>query len=395
MLAAFVPEAAMRKLSLLLILVLSLSTAARAQLVRSIGTQAGTPEDKALDEISNTTDPAQKLALIDKFNADFGKGDLAILGNDLYVSYYSETGNYKKMAEYAQKILTLDPDNFSAVLHLARAESQLGDTAAVFDAGEKLNGILTRYNAQTPPASGDAAAWTSMHKEALADQQDQIRYVQSLMTNALYKVDAPADRAAFAERYVTIFPDSSYTAYCERIAATSYQGAQNLSKMAAAAEKALTFDPNSIDMLLILADYYSNAGQQLDKAAAYAKKAIQLLPDAKAPEGVSADQWQKQVAFQTGIAWSAEGQVLINKNDLAGAAAAFQKASPMLKSDVNAYARNLYRLGFTDARLQKIPEARAALTEAISFNTPFKALAQQTLDKLGPATPPKRTGRGN
>jgi tetratricopeptide (TPR) repeat protein len=165
--------------------------------------------------------------------------------------------------------------------------------------------------------------------------------------------------------------------------------------MAVAAEKALTLDPNSTDMMLILADYYSSSGAQLDKASTYAKKAIELLPAAKAPDGVSADQWQKQVTFQTGIAWSAQGQVLINKNDLAGAASAFQKASPMLKGDVNSYARNLYRLGFTDARLQKIPEARAALTEAISYNTPFKALAQQTLDKLGPAPPPKRTGRGN
>ena len=52
----------------------------RAQLMKSITTKAGTPEDNAIEEISNTTDPAQKLALIDKFNADFGKGDLAISG---------------------------------------------------------------------------------------------------------------------------------------------------------------------------------------------------------------------------------------------------------------------------------------------------------------------------
>jgi tetratricopeptide (TPR) repeat protein len=208
-------------------------------------------------------------------------------------------------------------------------------------------------------------------------------------------VEVPADRAAFAERYVAIFPDSSFTVYCEKLAATSYQAAQNLSKMTVAAERVLTLDPNDIDMLLILAENFSSAGQQLDKAGAYAKKAIQLLPDAKAPDGISADQWRKQVAFQTGVAWSALGQVLINKNDLAGAATAFQKASPLLKGDVNSYARNLYRLGFTYARLEKIPEARTALTEATTFNTPYKAMAQQTLDKLGPATPPKRTGRGN
>jgi len=89
------------------------------------------------------------------------------------------------------------------------------------------------------------------------------------------------------------------------------------------------------------------------------------------------------------------GQVQINKNDLNGAVASFQKASPLLKADTPTYARNLYRLGFTYARLQKIPEAKAALTEAASYNTPFKALAKQTLDQLGNAPPAKRAGRGN
>jgi tetratricopeptide (TPR) repeat protein len=165
--------------------------------------------------------------------------------------------------------------------------------------------------------------------------------------------------------------------------------------MIAAAEKAVSMNPNSIDMLLLLADTYSFNGNNLDKASEYAKKALQLLPDAKKPDGVTDDQWKKQITLQTGVAWSAQGQVQITKNDLNGAAISFQKASPLLKVDTPTYARNLYRLGFTYARLQKIPEAKAALTEAASYNTPFKSLAQQLLEKLGTAPPPKRAGRGN
>jgi len=383
----------MRKISLVLTVFLAFAVVSRAQLIKSITTQAGTPEDKALDEITNTSDPAQKLALIEKFNADFGKGDLQLLGLDLYVSYYLDTGDFKKMAEYADKILVIDPDNFSAALHLARAESQLGDAAGVFAAGEKLSGIIARYDAQTPPAGADSS-WASLHKQALADQQDQIQYVASLMANALYKVQAPTERAAYAERLAAMYPDSSYAIYAEKTAATAYQQAQNFPKMAAAAEKVLASQPNDTDMLVLAAEYYSSSGEQLDKAAADATKAIQLLPTAKAPDGISADQWQKQITFQTGIAWSAQGQVLINKDDLAGAVSAFQKASPLLKGDLNSYARNLYRLGYAYARLQKIPEARAALTEAASYDTPYKADALKTLSELGNGTPPKRSGRG-
>lgn len=385
----------MRKVFVLTIILLGFAATAQSQLVKSTPTKAGTPEDKALDDISNTTDPAQKLTLIDKFYADFGQGELAVLANELYVSYYSDAKNYPKVAEYSQKILALDADNFSAALHLARAQSEVGNVAGLFDAGEKIGGILVRYKAQTPPAGADAAAWKSAHDQSLADQTDQINYVESLMVNALYKVQAPAERATYAERYAAAFPDSPYAALSEGLAATSYQQAQDIPKMTAAAEKALTIDPNSADMLLLLADTYSSNGKELDKALAYSKKVIEILPAAKKPDSISGEDWKKRVTLQTGLAWSAEGQVLINRNDLEGAASAFRTAGPMLKSDTISYARNLYRLGFTYARQKKVPEAKAALTEATTFNTPFKALAQQTLDQLAGTTPaPKRGGRG-
>ena len=378
----------MRRLFLVLsiLLALSLATASRAQLAKAITTKAGTSEDKALDEISSTTDPVQKLALIDKFNAELAHDEYATLGLDLYVSYYSDAKNFPKMAEYAQKILAIDPDNYSAALHLANAQFQAGNVAGVIEAGEKLSGILTRYKAQTAPADADAN-WASLHKQSLD--------VQNIMFNSLYKVQAPADRAAFAERIVAAFPDSPYAVPSEVMAANAYQQAQNNPKMVAAAEKALTMAANSTVMLVLLAEYYSSAQEQLDKALAYAKKAIELLPSAKAPQGVSADQWKNQITLQTGLAWSAEGQVLINKNDLEGAANAFRTASPLLKGEVNAYARNLYRLGFTYARQKKIPEATATLNECIALNTPFKAPAQQTLSQMGPAPATKRPGRGS
>jgi tetratricopeptide (TPR) repeat protein len=135
-------------------------------------------------------------------------------------------------------------------------------------------------------------------------------------------------------------------------------------------------------MLLLLADYWSENGQQLDKAAQNAKAALDLLPQAKKPENVSDDQWQKQIAVQKGLALSSLGAVYVGNDRNAQAVDAFKQASPLLKPDAFSYARNLYRLGFTLAKMKRIPEARVVLKEAASINSPYKARAQETLEKI-------------
>jgi len=132
-------------------------------------------------------------------------------------------------------------------------------------------------------------------------------------------------------------------------------------------------------MLLLLADYYSEKGDQLDKAEADAKKATAALADAKKPEGVTDEQWQQQVSLQKGLALSALGQVNIQKKNNAGAVENLKAASPLLKADAGSYARNQYRLGYALLNLKKVPEAKQAFTEAASVDSPYK---QPALDKL-------------
>jgi len=139
-------------------------------------------------------------------------------------------------------------------------------------------------------------------------------------------------------------------------------------------------------MLLLLSDNWSDKGEQLDKAADYAKKALALLPKAVKPENVTDEQWQQQVALQKGIALSSLGEVYVNQNQNAPAVDSFKQASPLLKSNTVTYARNLYRLGFTLAKMQRTAEARTVLTEAVSINSPYRAQAQETLDKIGSAS---------
>ena len=65
------------------------ASSATAQIGKNVSVAAGTPEDKAITEIYAATDGPEKIALIDKFMADYGKGDLELLGDQLYVQIVS------------------------------------------------------------------------------------------------------------------------------------------------------------------------------------------------------------------------------------------------------------------------------------------------------------------
>jgi tetratricopeptide (TPR) repeat protein len=283
----------MRRPLILLILFLALVTTASAQIGKSVSVAAGTDEDKALSEIYAAPDGPAKIALLDKFMADFGKGDLELLGDQLYEQSYLAQKNYAKVYEFGEKALKLDPDNFSTVLNMIHAADEQGDAQKLYSYGEKAAAILIRFKSAPPPADTSPEQWPVQQKQALVEAQPDITYVQITMVNAAFKTTAPAARAALCERYVAVFPDSPYSETVRDQIAFSYQQAQINVKMLEAAQKNLEADPNDIYMLVLLADYWSDSNQQLEKAAANAQKP---LPHLETPlqRGLSFLQWRSQ-----------------------------------------------------------------------------------------------------
>src|SRR5947207_1409471 len=209
--------------------------------------------------------------------------------------------------------------------------------------------------------------------------KDGIAYIQQAVFSGAYQAKDPAKRAGLLTRFAQIFPDSPYANQALGVAATAYQQAQNAPKMLEVANGLLAKDPNNLGMLLLCSDYYGEKGEQLDKAEAYAKKAVAVLQTAEKPEGVTDEQWAQQKALQKGLALSSLGQVNIQKKDNAQAAENLKAAAPLLKPDDGSYARNQYRLGFALLNLKRNAEAKEAFTQAASVNRPYKALAQEKL----------------
>jgi len=378
-----------RAIGFLAFLVFSIRPASGQQIGRYVPIPAGSEADHALTEINGTADPAQKLALIDKFSSSLGQGDMAIVADDLYVNYYIAQKNYDKAFEYGDKLFALDPDNFANAVNMVRAASEKNDNDKLTAYGEKASGILQRFKAAPPPAGTEAEGWQRQKAATLESNKDSIAYVEQAVYMVAYKTTNPSKRAAMFTHFAQIFPDSQYANQALGVAATSYQQAQNIPKMLEVANGLLAKDSNNIGMLLLLSDYYSEKGEQLDKAEASAKKAIALLGTAQKPEGVTDEQWQQQVSLQKGLALSSLGQVNLQKKDNPQAAENFKSAAPLLKADEGSFGRNQYRLGFALLNLKKNAEAREAFTQAASVNSAYKGLAQAKLKSFEAAAKQK------
>jgi tetratricopeptide (TPR) repeat protein len=388
-------EVSMSRMTRFLALFLLLICVARPLNAQQIGKyvpiQAGSEVDHAITEINAATDPAQKLALLDKLAAGAGsEGENPILVDGLYVDYYMAQKNYDKAMEFGDKLFSHDPDSFQNAMNMIRAASEKGDAEKLVEYGEKTAAILLRYkNSPAPSASSSSLdSWEQQKKQTLESNKDGIMYVQQVVFNGAYQTKDAPKRAAYLARFGQAFTDSPYANQALGMAAAAYQQAQNVPKMLEVANGLLARDSNNIGMLLLLSDYYSEKGEQLDKAEAYARKAVPLLDTAQKPEGMTDEQWAQQRALQKGLALSSLGQVNIQKKDNAQAAENFKAAAPLLKSDDGSYARNQYRLGFALLNLKKNSEARAAFTQAASVNSPYKALAQDKLKAM--ATPVHR-----
>jgi tetratricopeptide (TPR) repeat protein len=373
-----------------LFLLLAPAQAQQGRIGKNVLLSAGSPEDKALTEVTEATDPAKKLELLDKWLAEYGKGDLAILAYEMYVVHYTSERNYDKAFEYGEKLFALDPDAINMTVSLIRLASEKPDVQRMFSYGERVAATIERYKARPPAEGTNPDDWARFKTETLADLSSTIGFVEYTMFTTGYQLQDVAQRAALLERFVTAFPKSPYSSQAQVMAADAYQQARAPQKMVAFAQKILVGEPDNFWMMVVLADYWATNQEQLDAAEAHAKKALTLIEQAPKIEGITEEDWLKQKALQQGLAWSALGQINVHKNRDAQAVDALKTASPLLKPYDYYYGRNLFFLGWALGRMKRLAEARPVLAEAATVNSPYKAKAQETLGKIGGAAPAKQ-----
>jgi tetratricopeptide (TPR) repeat protein len=147
------------------------------------------------------------------------------------------------------------------------------------------------------------------------------------------KPDNPDQQIKLGEAFLQKYPSSVYAqpVYSRLVAA--YNEKQDMTKLFAAADKALALNPKDVFVLVLVGwviphDYNPNdmdADRRLDKAETYEKQALEYLPTLPKPEGITDEQFAKTKAAAESQAHSALGLVYFRRQDFANSVSEAQK----------------------------------------------------------------------
>jgi Tfp pilus assembly protein PilF len=358
--------------------VLLTAMSAGAQVER-ITISAGTPEDRDSQAITAENDPAKRLAMLQEFLQKFSDNPQAVAyGNWQISQHYLEQGETAKAMDYGKKALAIQPRNLDILVFIAGIAQRMKATDAIVDyvvqGGTAFNAIAT----QPKPEGLSAEEFASKVRQ----EQDQVRqayeYLEATGLNALVGEQDAKKRIGYIERYIAAFPGSRFQDQATQLAIYTLGQLNDPARLASFTEKALAANPNSVGLLVVLADAFAEStdAANLARAEKYARQALDLARGKTATA-------ENKLQLYSGLAHSALGYSLLKQEKTVPAIAELKTATTELKSTGgDGYSGALYRLSFAYAKTGKLPDAKVTLTELVGIQGPYQPLARDLLTKV-------------
>ncbi|MBZ5598769.1 MAG: tetratricopeptide repeat protein [Acidobacteriia bacterium] len=369
------------KISAVILMVISLPLLLHAQLDKLV-IPAGTPEDKALQAISNEPDAQKKLTMYEGFVQEFAANPAAVAyGNWQISQYYQNAGDLPKALEYGDKALASSAHNLDILVSQANIAQQMKDNAKVIDYAVRGGEAYNSIGKEPKPEGMSDQDFASRLEEEKNSAKSSYEFLEAAAFNALVEETDAKKRMAYIERFTPAFPNSRFEDSVASYAMVSLSELKDMARLVAYGEKALAANPNSLATLTLLSTTFVDDPKpgSLSKAISYAEKTIEVAR-ADAPD---ADRSRK---LSAGVAHSTLGYAYMKQDKTAAAVPELKAASELLKGqDEQQYAVALYRLGFAYAKLNKITEAREVLNEAVKISGPVQGPAQELLVKVNAA----------
>jgi tetratricopeptide (TPR) repeat protein len=367
------------KLRQVLLVVLSgfVLTAARAQVTRIL-IPAGTPEDAAIQQITQEADADKRLALVQDFLQKFSADPTAVAYGNLQLSqYYSAKGDIAQALAYGDKALAAAPNDLEILGSQANLASQMKDCAKVMDYAARGGMAVQGIARQAKPAEMSDQEFAARIERERASAQQSYDYLEGMAVNAIVGESDGKQKVAEVEKFESAFPRSKYEPQVVEYAVVALQQMNDLPRLAAYGQQAVAANPDNASLLSVLASALVDAPAYFDRAMEYARKAI-VLAKADAPD---ADSNRKMAA---GTARTALGFGLMKQEKNTAAIAELKTAVALLKEDPVGSQKASYLLAYAYAKTKNYAEARQILNKLVATQGPFQQPARELLTKVSP-----------
>jgi hypothetical protein len=389
----------MRKLAFIIAtLALSAGSLRAQQTCASYSIVMNTPEDKLMLAVNGASNPQEQAAALVKFAQAHADSKFMPCVDEYLTRAYLKLKQYNKAIAAGQEALAahyLDMNFVENLLQAYIASGRAGSHA--FDLLALARAEIQRESQVARPAGTTDAAWQQMQKQAAATAKNETDYMQYAFFQLLAHVTDPNQRIAALDKFTQAYPGEAQknAGLLNYQYAIAYTMLNQTEKADSYAEKTLAADPNNVEALNLLAfDYAIQRRTNLDQAAAYAKKVIQLVPAMSKPAGATDAQFQAEQNNLLGVAHLALGYVMLirasggkryaTRSQMAPAIRELESANEMLASNPRLDGGALFYLG--NAYEEEYPaDHRAALdvlSKAAPLQSPWQAPAQELLAKV-------------
>jgi len=347
--------------------------------IETLTIPAGSPEDKDLTAITSEPDNQKKIFMYQDYLQKYSANHTAVAyANWQLAQVYQSSGDLQKALEAGDKATAAAPHNLDILVSQVTVAEQLKNSGAMFKYAIAGGEVYNSIDKETKPADVSAEQFASDQEAEKSSNKNSYDFFQTAAFNAIATEHDVKTRMDDIDKFTITFPKSAMDDQLSSLAMLSLSELRDNKRLVAYGEKALAANPDNLPALVMLANAYADANESV-KAVPYAQKAI-LVAKADAPD---ADRARKVSA---GSAHSVLGRIYANQGKTLPSISELKSATALLKGqDEQQFAVAAYYLGWDYAKLSKLTEARAVLSEVVVIPGGVQGPAKELLTKVNTA----------
>jgi len=360
------------------ILLLSFAVLPLAGQRRGVTISPISPEGRLFAEIRNETDDTKKLALAEKFLAEYPKHEgVPGVWAEMMASW-TKIGQQDKAMDAAEKLLAQDPGDLEPALAALKAAEAKKDPAAVRKWAVMASDLARKRVQGSKLADED----DELFKQRVDFAKQLDTYTEYALYASALQVPEAANKAALLKTLEQRAPESKYLAQAHGVYFLALIQSGDAASAVPIAEKAIAAGQGSEEMLASASDFYLRQSKEPQKVLDYSSKLIEMANTRPKPAGVSDADWDKRKNYFLGAGHWFIGAQLVTQTKYAEGDKELRTALPLLEGNDEVKAQALYNLGIANQGMKNFPEAMKFYEQCTAIQGPFQPLAANVLKTL-------------